>query len=1118
MDHRARLHRREFNRRGAGLRAAVRVERACAPIAERLERRLLFSAFTVTTLADSGAGSLRDAITSAERAGGAQTINFTPGLAGTIDLQSALPEITTSLTFNGPGANLLAINAEQRSGVLAFEFGVNAQLNGLTITGGFASNYAPDDPFADGGGIRNFGNLTITDCSIVQNFSQGFTNGSSVKGGFGGGIYNSPGATLTLVNSNVSNNNVANGHEEGGGICNFSGALVVVNSTISGNTANQSGAGIFSTVGITVIDSTISGNISAGQNNASGSGFGSGIFSYGQSTLDGDIVAENTGKIDLYAPFNAPSGTFVGSNDLIGVGSGDSALTASIFNANPLLGPLANNGGATETMAFLAGSPAVGKNGVFAQANGVDQRGEPRVPSFIDIGAFQSAEAPGPSLVVTNLNDSGAGSLRQAILTADADNQTQTIGFAPGLTGTINLASPLPALTANTCIAGPGAPVLTVDGNSKGSDFLVTSGAIATIENLTITGGSADYGGGIDNQSSLTISNAIITANKSSIDGGGIYSSGPLTVTTSTISGNSSSAGGGMFSDNTATILNSTVSGNSAGFAGGGIYQFSQQFLNVTDCTITGNSTPGEGGGIYGNSGSVDLVNSTITGNGASEGGGVMIGFMFVTDCTVSGNSGPTCGGIAGAGLIEGTIVAANSGPDMLNTSQFNSFSGDHNLIGDGSDAADFTMTLAGTAMAPLNPKLGVLLNNGGPTETEALLPGSPAIGAGALLVPQVSVDQRGQPRTTSSGVDIGAYQSGIVVNTLVDPTIFLNGVVSLRRAIEEAQSLGNNQIITFAAGLTGSMNLNSSLPAVTTFLTIAGPGVNVITVNGQSHSPVFTINSGQTLVMQNLTITGGAIADNGTLDSLGDVIAGPITGTGALAVGAAGQYSRLTLATNSGASTQSSVTVNSGSTLDITNNRFIINFGAPAADPISTIQSLLTTGYNSGAWTGTGIDSSTAAAGSSGEKLAVGYADGNTDAGTPAQPNQIVLKYTLAGDANLDGLVNFQDLVAVVQNFNKVADWGHGNADYNATTNFQDLVTVVQNLNKVLNPPASSAEQVGNTVISLVQSLAAPAARAAVSLTQNAPPKSPVSPDTDSGSSTGLFRDDNSADSILAE
>ncbi len=158
---------------------------------------------------------------------------------------------------------------------------------------------------------------------------------------------------------------------------------------------------------------------------------------------------------------------------------------------------------------------------------------------------------------------------------------------------------------------------------------------------------------------------------------------------------------------------------------------------------------------------------------------------------------------------------------------------------------------------------------------------------------------------------------------------------------------------------------------------------------------------------------------------------------------------------------------------VDITNSSLAINYGSPANDPVATIFGYLVNGYNGGAWTGTAGIISTTAQTQGGPALSVGYVDGNTDTGTAAGPNQILIKYTLAGDANLDGVVNFADLVAVVQNFNKGGtDWAQGNFLYAASTNFDDLVTVVQNFNKVLTPAASSEVPQGGKSIALGPSI----------------------------------------------
>jgi hypothetical protein len=189
---------------------------------------------------------------------------------------------------------------------------------------------------------------------------------------------------------------------------------------------------------------------------------------------------------------------------------------------------------------------------------------------------------------------------------------------------------------------------------------------------------------------------------------------------------------------------------------------------------------------------------------------------------------------------------------------------------------------------------------------------------------------------------------------------------------------------------------------------------------------------------------------------------------------GAVGSYTlsggELKLLSGSTINENGTLTITNTGTLDVTNTQLSMSFASPQSDPVKTIVGYLTSGYNGGAWTGTGIDSSTAAAGSSGRTLAVGYADGNTDFNTPAAPNQILVKYTLSGDANLDGLVNFNDLVAVIQNFNKAGtDWAHGNFLYGASTNFNDLVAVVQNFNKTLIPAGSSGESDGGSTIQLI-------------------------------------------------
>jgi hypothetical protein len=137
------------------------------------------------------------------------------------------------------------------------------------------------------------------------------------------------------------------------------------------------------------------------------------------------------------------------------------------------------------------------------------------------------------TLVVTNTHDSGAGSLRQAILDAPSGS---TIGFANNLKGqTITLTSGDLSINQNLSISGPGASELAVSGGGASQVFAVAAGANVTISGLTVTDGvsTAGFGGGIVNAGTLTLKNADVTENEADSDfsaGGGIYNSGTLTL------------------------------------------------------------------------------------------------------------------------------------------------------------------------------------------------------------------------------------------------------------------------------------------------------------------------------------------------------------------------------------------------------------------------------------------------------------------------------------------------------------------------------------------------------------------------------------------------------------
>ncbi len=311
---------------------------------------------------------------------------------------------------------------------------------------------------------------------------------------------------------------------------------------------------------------------------------------------------------------------------------------------------------------------------------------------------------------VTNLTDmvasDGSLSLREALLVATL-RATETITldaslFTSGPTA-ITLNGRQLEIDSDVTIEGPGAELLSIDANEQSRVFYVAREVTATIDGLTITGGSdEDRGGGICNDGTLTVTNSTISGNSAFV-GGGIYSehNGTLTVINSTISGNSATYdGGGIYSgpNGTLTVINSTISGNSATHGGGicsvgltvtnstlagnsadkggGIYNLERDLI-VTNSTISDNSANHSGGGIYNNSYMLTITNSTASDNSTEgDGGGIYSeynGTLTVTNSTASGNSAEGDGGgiysLCPLTVTNSTISdnSANSGGGIYN-------------------------------------------------------------------------------------------------------------------------------------------------------------------------------------------------------------------------------------------------------------------------------------------------------------------------------------------------------------------------------------------------------------------------------------------------------------------
>ncbi len=370
------------------------------------------------------------------------------------------------------------------------------------------------------------------------------------------------------------------------------------------------------------------------------------------------------------------------------------------------------------------------------------------------------------SLITSNETDLSGGSIANlagatlTIASSTISDSKANFGGAVANSGTLILRDS--AVTDNTATTQGGG---------------IFNGGTLTVDDSSLSGNTAtnEHGGGLANTGDATVNNSVIGGNSAGIGGGGIHNNADghtLSVRDSTISGNACGNGGGGVNNfgGDVTLINCTVAGNSAGAGAGGVRHNEPGTLTLLNTTVSGN-TGSDGGGISTN-GSTTIKNSTISGNSATrDGGGIWDNrSMTLANSTVVGNTaGGNGGGVflfPGGGLanLTSTIVANNDaagyGDDLGSGGPTYRFLLAFSLVKK-TAGASLSETTPGSNLYGVDPLLGPLANNGGPTLTHALMLGSPALDRGSSPEGPAN-DQRGFgfDRVIGAAADVGAFES----------------------------------------------------------------------------------------------------------------------------------------------------------------------------------------------------------------------------------------------------------------------------------------------------------------------------------------------------------------------
>ena len=498
---------------------------------ERLEERAVLSSLSllVTSLADTGPGTLRTAITEADARSAAQTYNIKFKVSGTLTLESALPALSNTMTLSGPGEQRLTVhrdrNASTDFAIFTVDSGAAVRITGMTLSGGIEARSG------SGGGISNNGTLTVTNTSISGNSAYD-----------GGGVSNN--GSLTLSHSRISRNQA---NQFGGGVYN-NGTLTVSDSNTSSNLALISAGGIYNTGKLTVSHATISSNGAVYD--------GGGIYSdnSGIVAVTHTIISGNEGNSYLINPTAYPSGGGVYNTGIFTVSG-----TTITRNSSYLGGGIYNNGTLTESHNTISRNKAGGEtlgggiiDTVMLTVNKTTVSGNPANADIVFLDSNPSGGGiyndnagkltESHTTISHNVTYDGAGIYNSGTLIENNDTISFNLAENPGPNG-------IPPLVVSDTNAHGGSP-----GDDGGA---IDNSGTLTAKHDSISRNAATAGGGLENTGTLTFSHTTVSRNRATT-GGGLDNSGSgrAELDYSTLN---DPAGGGIVNDGSTVHLKKTV-------------------------------------------------------------------------------------------------------------------------------------------------------------------------------------------------------------------------------------------------------------------------------------------------------------------------------------------------------------------------------------------------------------------------------------------------------------------------------------------------------------------------------------------------------------------------------